>query len=175
MLCNDDKREKLVRKICSVAGSTLCSEAQDTCCVRTDDRFTACSPRHCNNYACDSREGSQQFWDAVHQHHSRPSTVSYCMPRPMERSSALDQRHNSHISYDAHFHEFSGLYRNTDEGIWRGHSHQRSVQPKGQCSTGIPCHHCCVAAEYFYSNGAKTHAELILYLETAREHPTGRL
>ena len=27
----------------------------------------------------------------------------------------------------------------------------------------------------FYSNGAKTYEELIVYLETAREHPTGRL
>ena len=54
-----------------------------------------------NNYACESREGSQQFWDAGHQHHSRPPTVSDCMPSPMERSSALDQRHTS-PGYDAH-------------------------------------------------------------------------
>ena len=42
----------------------------------------------------------------------------------MERSSALEQRHTS-PGYDAHSHEFPGLYRNTDEGILRGYSHQR--------------------------------------------------
>ena len=56
-----------------------------------------------------------------------------------------------------HSHEFPGLYGNTDEGILRGHSHQRSVcwhhqhsQRKGfdQWSTGIPSHHCRVAAEF---------------------------
>ena len=164
-----------MRKICSKAGGRLCSEAQDTGCVRTDDRFTACSSRHSNNYACESRDGSQQFCDAVHQHHSRRPTVSYCMPSPMERSSALDQRHTS-PGYDAQFHEFPGLYRNTDEGIWRGHSHQRSVfwhhqhsQRKDQCSTGIPSHHCRVAAE-FLLEWRPTYEELIVYLETAREN-----
>ena len=99
--------------------------------------------------------GSQQFWDAVHQHHSRPPTVSDCMPSPMERSSALDQRRTS-PGYDAHS-QFPGLYMNTDEGIWRGHCHQRSTcwhhqhaQRKGldQSSTGISSHHCHVAAEF---------------------------
>ena len=32
-----------------------------------------------------------------------------------------------------------------------------------------------VVLQNFYSNGAKTYEELIVYLETAREHPTGRL
>ena len=145
-----------MRKICSEAGDRLCSETQDIGYIHTDDRLTACSPRHCNNYACESREGSQHFWDAVHQHHSRPPTVSYCMPSPMERSSALDQRHTS-PGYDAHSYEFPGLYRNTEEGIWHGHFHQRGVcwhhqhsKRKGldQCSTGIPSHHCRVAAEF---------------------------
>ena len=107
MFCDDNELEKLVRKICNEAGGRLWSEGQDTGCVRTDDRLTACSSRH---------ESSQQLWDAVHQHHSRPPTVSYCMPSPMERSSALDQRHTS-PGYDAHSREFPGLYRNTDEGI----------------------------------------------------------
>ena len=44
MFCDDDELEKLVRKICNEAGDRLCSEAQDTDCVRTDDRFTACHP-----------------------------------------------------------------------------------------------------------------------------------
>ena len=53
--------------------------------------------------------------------------------------------------------EFAVLYRNTDEGIWRGHSHQRTFcwqhqhsQRKwlDQWSTGIPSHHCRVAAEF---------------------------
>ena len=92
----------------------------------------------------------------MHPHHSRPPTVSDCMPCPMERSSALDQRHTS-LGYDAHSHEFPRLCRNTDEGIRRGRSHQCSVcwhhqhsQQKGldQCSTGIPSHHCHVAAEF---------------------------
>ena len=78
------------------------------------------------------------------------------MPSPMEQSYALDQRHTS-PGYEAHSHEFTGLYRNTEEGIWRGHSHQRcfclhhpNSQRKGldQCSTGKPSHHCRVAAEF---------------------------
>ena len=32
-----------------------------------------------------------------------------------------------------------------------------------------------VLLQNFYSNGAKTHEDLIVCLETAREHPTGRL
>ena len=32
-----------------------------------------------------------------------------------------------------------------------------------------------VLLQNFYSSGAKTYAELWVYLETAREHPTGRL
>ena len=32
-----------------------------------------------------------------------------------------------------------------------------------------------VLLQNFYSNGAKTYEELIVYLEMAREHPTGRL
>ena len=44
MFCDDDELEKLVRKICREAGSRLCSEAQDTGCVRTDDRFTPARP-----------------------------------------------------------------------------------------------------------------------------------
>ena len=100
----------------------------------------------------------------------------------MERSSAPDQRHTS-PGNDAHSREVPGLCRNTNEGIWRGHSHQRSVywhhqhsQQKGkdQCLTGIPSHHCRDAAEY-YSNGAKTYEELIVYMETPREQPPSRL
>ena len=54
-------------------------------------------------------------------------------------------------------HEFPGLYRDTDEGIWHGPSHERSVwwhhqhrQWEGldQRSTGIPSHHHRAAAEF---------------------------
>ena len=48
------------------------------------------------------------------------------MSGPMERASVLDERHTS-PGYDTCSHEFPGLYRNTDETIWRGHSHRCSV------------------------------------------------
>lgn len=55
----------------------------------------------------------------------------------------------------------------TDEGIWRGHSYERSVwwhhqhrQREGldQCSTGIPSHHCRVAAEFLLKWREDIHA-----------------
>ena len=131
-------------------------EAQDTGDVRTNDRLAACSPRHCSDYACVSQEGPQYFRYAVHPPLSRPPTVSDCMPSPMERPSALDQPHTS-PGHDAHSHEFTGLYRETDEGIWRGHSlecsiwwHHQHRQREGmdQRSTGIPFHHRGAAKEF---------------------------
>ena len=63
----------------------------------------------------------------------------------------------THTLYIYQLNICPGLYRNTVEGIWHGHSHHRSIcchhqhsQRKGlnQCSTGIPYHHCRVAAEF---------------------------
>ena len=119
---------------------------------------------------------SQEFWDAIHPHHSRPPTVSDCMPSPMERSSALDQRHTS-PGYDAHSHEFPGLYRTLMKAS--GVDILTSA-----AFTGITSQRKCLRAyrliiavllQNFYWNGAKTYEELIVYLQTAREHPTWRL
>ena len=101
----------------------------------------------------------------------------------MERSTALDHCHTSQ-GYGAHFHEFPGLYRNTDEGIWRGHSHQLiNAAFAGITSivngkaNALRAYRIIIAVllQNFFSNGAKTYEELRVYLDTAREHPTGRL
>ena len=92
----------------------------------------------------------------------------------MERSSALDQRHTS-PGYDAHSHEFPGLYRNTDEGIWCEHSHQRSVSWHHQHSQrkGLRAYRLIIAVllQNFYSNGAKTYEVLIVLPGYSRRAP----
>ena len=74
------------------------------------------------------------------------------------------------------------LYRYSDEGIWRRGTHELSIwwhhqhcQQDGldQCSTGIPSDHDCIAAAFLLKWCQDQ--ELRDYLETAREHPTGRL
>ena len=94
----------------------------------------------------------------------------------MERSSALYQRHTS-PGYDAHPHEFPGLYRTLMKAS--GVDILTSA-----AFTGITSQRKCLRAysliiavllQNFYWNGAKTYEELIVYLQTAREHPTWRL
>ena len=86
----------------------------------------------------------------------------------MEQASALDERHSS-PGYDACSHEFPGLHRNTDEGTGL-------VNGKAWANTQQAYHLItAVLLQNFCSSGAKTYVELCVYLETAREHPPGRL
>ena len=113
---------------------------------------------------------------------SRPPTVSDCMPSPMERASVLDERHTS-PGYDACSHEFPGLYRNTDDAsgvdilIGAAFAGITSIVNGKAWANALRAYRLIIAVllQNFYSSGAKTYAELCVYLETAREHPTGRL
>ena len=104
------------------------------------------------------------------------------MPSPMEGSSALEQRHSS-PGYDAHSHLFPGLFgklvkaSGVDILISAVFAGITSTVNGKAWTNALRAYRLIIAVllHNFYSNGAKTHEELIVYLETPREHPTGRL
>ena len=110
-------------------------------------------------------------------------TVPDCMPCPMERAYALDERHTS-PGYDACPHEFpegciGTLMKASGVDILIGAAFAgiTSIVNGKAWANALRAYRLITAVllQNFYSSGAKTYAELCVYLETAREHPTGRL
>ena len=170
-------------KICSEAASRLCSEAQDTGCIRTDDRLTACLPRHCNVTTLVNLE------TALNRFGMQCTNITVDLQ--LYHAACLVQwndplRWTNVILHPGMMHTLMsflgciGTLMKTpgvDILISAAFAGITSIV-NGKAWTSALCAYRLIIAvllQNFYSNGAKTYEELIVYLETARKHPAGRL
>ena len=149
-------------------GGRFCTEAQDTGRVRTNDRLTACSPLNSFGMqythltvdlqlyqtACLVQWNEPLCWTNVILHPGMMALMSFlgCIGTLM-KASGVD------ILIGA---AFAGLTSIVNGKAW---------------TNALRAYRLIIAVllQNFYSSGAKTYAELCVYLETAREHPTGSL
>ena len=118
----------------------------------------------------------------MHPHHSRPPTVSDCMP--FQWNDSL--RRANVILHPGMMHtlmNFLGCVgtlmkaSGVDVLISAAFAGITSIVNGKAWTNGLRAYLLIIAMllQNFYSNGAKTYEELNVYLETARGHPTGRL